>query len=142
MFIHEGGISRRVDVRVKAGEVGPGFSFGVKRFVEVKGNVGDACAHALIVEIQLKYSSTGDTARSINHDVVFEDKLGMEGEGVLTGERPWSYGHWREREGAHGKRRLHALGLGRGLLRGVGGRVVYGESEQGVAQRRAWWVGG
>ncbi len=86
MFIHEGGISRRVDVRVKAGEVGPGFSFGVKRFVEVKGNVGDACAHALVVEIQLEDSSTGDTARSINPDVVFEDKLGVDGKGVLTGD--------------------------------------------------------
>jgi len=86
VLIHEGGISRRVDVRVKAGEVGPGFSFGVKRFVEVNGNVGDACAHALIVEIQLEDSSTGDTARSINHDVVFEDKLGMDGKGVLTGD--------------------------------------------------------
>ena len=86
MFIHEGGISRRVDVRVKAGEVGPGFSFGVKRFVEVKGNVGDACAHALVVEIQLEDSSTGNTARSINHDVVFEDKLGVDGMGVSKGD--------------------------------------------------------
>ena len=38
-------------MRVKAGEVGPGLSFSMDGFVDVKGNIGYTGADAFIVEV-------------------------------------------------------------------------------------------